>query len=244
MTPPLASNRWAMSRTLVSGICSKIWRAAPLTSRIRRSLSINNTPSAASFKSSNARSAGGLAVSIGGITSDGFARSVPRPRFALVSGSPSIRSHPMSAPPVLTELKLSDEMKKAVNTAFERKKPIVISYIENGAPKLSFRGSTQAYSDTALAIWVRMPDGPILDGVKKNPAVALIYGDFRTDGRDFMIFRGKARIDKSEPARKRVFEAAHVYEQGQDKDRKGNAMIIELDSVEGFFGGALLKMKR
>jgi len=109
-----------------------------------------------------------------------------------------------AAPPVLTELKLSEDMKKAVNTAFERKKPIVISYIENGAPKLSFRGSTQAYSDTSLAIWVRMPDGPILDGIKKNPAVALIYGDFRIDGRDFMIFRGKARIDKSEVARKRV----------------------------------------
>jgi hypothetical protein len=149
-----------------------------------------------------------------------------------------------AAPPVLTELKLSEDMKKAVNTAFERRKPIVISYIENGAPKLSFRGSAQAYSDTALAIWVRMPDGPILDGVKKNPSVALIYGDFRTDGRDFMIFRGKARVDKSEVARKRVYEGAHVYEQGQDKDRKGNALLIELDSVEGFFGGALLKMKR
>ena len=149
-----------------------------------------------------------------------------------------------TAPPVLTELKLSEDMKKAVNTAFERKKPIVISYIENGAPKLSFRGSTQAYSDTSLAIWVRMPDGPILDGIKKNPAVALIYGDFRTDGRDFMIFRGKARIDKSEVARRRVYESAPVYEQGQDKDRKGNAVIVDLDSVEGFFGGALLKMKR
>jgi hypothetical protein len=151
----------------------------------------------------------------------------------------------MSAPPVLTELKLSEDMKKAVNTAFERMKPIVISYVdENDAPKLSFRGSTQAYSDTALAIWVRMPDGPILDGVKNNPAVALIYGDFRTDGRDFMIFRGKARLDKSEAARKRVYESSHPYEQSQDKDRKGNALIIELDSVEGFFGGALLKMKR
>ena len=108
----------------------------------------------------------------------------------------------MSAPPVLTELKLSEDMKKAVNTAFERRKPIVISYVdENNAPKLSFRGSTQAYGDTALAIWVRMPDGPILAGVKRNPAVALIYGDFREDGRDFMIFRGRARIDTSDDAR-------------------------------------------
>ena len=150
----------------------------------------------------------------------------------------------MNAPPVLTELKLSEDMKKAVNTAFERMKPIVISYIENGAPKLSYRGSTQAYSDTALAIWVRMPDGPILEGVKNNPAVALMYGDFRPDGRDFMVFRGKARLDKTEAARKRVYESAHPYEQSQDKERKGNAVIIDLDSVEGFFGGALLKMKR
>jgi hypothetical protein len=150
----------------------------------------------------------------------------------------------MSAPPVLTELKLSDEMKKAVNTAFERMKPVVISYIENDAPKLSYRGSTQAYSDTALAIWVRMPDGPILEAVQENPAVALMYGDFRTDGRDFMVFRGQARIEKSEAARKRVYESAHAFEQSQDRDRNGNALIIELESVEGFFGGALLKMKR
>lgn len=151
----------------------------------------------------------------------------------------------MSAPPVLTELKLSEDMKKAVNTAFERRKPVVISYVdENNAPKVSYRGSTQAYSDTALAIWVRMPDGPILAAIKKNPSVALIYGDFREDGRDFMVFRGRARVDSSDAARKRVFENAHPFEQSQDKERKGNALIIELDSVEGFFGGALLKMKR
>lgn len=151
----------------------------------------------------------------------------------------------MSAPPVLTELKLSDAMKNAVNTAFERLKPVAISYVdESRQPQLSFRGSTQAYSDTALAIWVRNPDGRILDSVAKNPSVALIYGDFRMDGRDFMVFRGKARLDKSEAARKRVYENAHAFERGQDKDRKGNALIIELDTVEGFFGGALLKMKR
>lgn len=151
----------------------------------------------------------------------------------------------MSAPPVLTELRLSEEMKKAIDTAFARKKPVAISYVdENNAPKLSYRGSTQAYSDTSLAIWVRMPEGPILAAVKKNPAVALIYGDFREDGRDFMVFRGRARIDTSEAARKHVYENAHPFEQSQDKDRKGNAVIIELDSVEGFFGGALLKMKR
>jgi hypothetical protein len=51
-------------------------------------------------------------------------------------------------------------------------------------------------------------------------------------------------VDKSEAARRRVYESSHPFEQSQDKDRKGNALIIDLESVEGFFGGALLKMKR
>jgi hypothetical protein len=29
-----------------------------------------------------------------------------------------------------------------------------------------------------------------------------------------------------------------------DKERKGVALIIDLDSVEGFFGGARLQMRR
>jgi len=151
----------------------------------------------------------------------------------------------MSAPPVLTELKLSEEMKRAVNTAFETLKPIVVSYVdERGAPQLSFRGSTQAYSDTQLAIWVRNPEGRILESIAKNPAVALIYGSFEPTARAFMIFRGRARVDASETVRRRVYEQAHQFERDKDKDRKGIAIIIDLDGVEGFFGGAQLKMRR
>jgi hypothetical protein len=151
----------------------------------------------------------------------------------------------MSAPPVLTELKLSPEMKKAVDTAFESLKPVVVSYVdENGAPQLSFRGSTQAYSDTQLAIWVRNPEGRILESIAKNPAMALIYGNFEPTGRAFMIFRGRGRVDSSENVRKHIYEHAHPFERDKDKDRKGIALIIDLDSVEGFFGGAMLKMRR
>ena len=66
----------------------------------------------------------------------------------------------MSAPSILTELRSSEEMQRAVKTAFDTLKPIVVSYVdETGAPQLSFRGSTQAYSDTQPAIWVREPRG-------------------------------------------------------------------------------------
>jgi len=55
----------------------------------------------------------------------------------------------MSAPPVLTELKLSAEMKDAINKAFEIQKPIVVAYVdENNAPQISYRGSTQSSAAT------------------------------------------------------------------------------------------------
>ena len=148
-------------------------------------------------------------------------------------------------PPILTELTLSDAMKNAVDSAFGTGKPLAIAYVdENGAPQLSYRGSTQAFSDTQLAIWVRNPGGRILESIAKNPAVALIYGNFDPNNRGFMIFRGRAHIDGSEAVRRQVYERAHEFERNQDKERKGLAMLIDLDSIEGFFGGARLKMKR
>ena len=41
----------------------------------------------------------------------------------------------------------------------------------------------------------------------------------------------------------RVYEASHEFERSQDKDRKGIALIIDLNAVEGFFGGARLQMR-
>jgi hypothetical protein len=151
----------------------------------------------------------------------------------------------MNAPPVLTELKLSAEMKDAINKAFEIQKPIVVAYVdENDAPQISYRGSTQAYSDTQLAIWVRNPEGRLLESIAKNPAMALMYGNFEPTGRAFMTLRGRARVDGSEAVRRKVYESAHPFERDKDKDRKGVAIIIDLDSVDGFFGGAMLKMRR
>ena len=151
----------------------------------------------------------------------------------------------MSAPPVLTELKLSAEMQDAINKAFEIQKPIVVAYVdESAAPQISYRGSTQAYSDTQLAIWVRNPEGRLLESIAKNPAMALMYGNFEPTGRAFMTLRGRARVDGSEAVRHKVYESAHPFERDKDKDRKGVAIIIDLDSVDGFFGGAMLKMRR
>jgi uncharacterized protein GlcG (DUF336 family) len=148
------------------------------------------------------------------------------------------------APTVLTDLNLTKEMQAAVNTAFAMRRPMVISYVdENGSPQLSYRGSTQAFSQTQLAIWVRNPEGRILDSIANNPSVALLFGYFEPDDRGFMIFHGRARIDDSDAVRDKVYGNAHEFERNQDPDRKGLAMLIDLDSVDGFFGGARLEMR-
>jgi hypothetical protein len=144
-----------------------------------------------------------------------------------------------------TELKLTDSMQQAINSAFGSGKPVAIAYVdEQDAPQLSFRGSTQTFGDRALAIWVRNPEGRILPSVARNPAVALIYGDFNPTGRRFLIMRGRARVDGSNAVRQQVYNNAHEFERSQDKDQKGVALIIELDAVEGYFDGVGHRMRR
>ena len=148
------------------------------------------------------------------------------------------------ASPTLTDLKLSAEMKQAINTAIESGRAISIAYVdENGEPRISYRGSTQAYSDTQLAIWVRNPAGGIIQATRTNAVVALIYGNFDPAERGFMVFRGRARVENDETVRRRVYEQSPEGERNLDKDRKGAPLIIDLESVDGFFGGALLKMR-
>lgn len=147
--------------------------------------------------------------------------------------------------PTLTELKLSADMKQAINAAATSARPIIIAYVDDsGAPQVSYRGSTQAFSDAQLAVWVRNPQGRILAATKRNPAVALIYGNFDPSAKGFMTFHGRARIDDNAETRQHVYEASPEGERNLDKERKGVALIVDLDSVDGFFGGALLRMRR
>jgi hypothetical protein len=151
----------------------------------------------------------------------------------------------MNAPQTLTELKLTAEMTHAINAAATSAKPLIIAYVDqSGAPQLSYRGSTQVLSDTQLAIWVRNPQGRILAATRANPSVALIYGNFDPSAKGFMTFHGRARIDDSAEMRQRVYDGSPEGERNLDKERKGAVLIVDLDSVDGFFGGALLRMRR
>jgi hypothetical protein len=135
------------------------------------------------------------------------------------------------SPPVA----LSDEIKQLVNGALAAGHPILLACVSaEGKPVLSFRGSIQAYSDDQLGFWVRGLDGGTLRAIGANPAVAFMYR--ANDTRAMFQFHGRARVAVDEAERARVFENCPELERNADPDRKGAAIIVDLDRVEGFFG--------
>jgi len=135
-------------------------------------------------------------------------------------------SFPTSAP-----LALTDEIKALVNNALANGTPLLLAAVgPDKKPVLSFRGSVQAYSDDQLGFWVRNAQGGTLDAIRANPDLALVYRSATTP---VLQFHGHARIATDEAERSRVFESAPEREWAADPDRKGVAVIVDLDRIEG-----------
>jgi predicted pyridoxine 5'-phosphate oxidase superfamily flavin-nucleotide-binding protein len=148
-----------------------------------------------------------------------------------------IRQQPLfgGAPAAAAPVRLTDEIKARVDNALATRHPMVVAYVdESGQPVLSFRGSTQAFSDDQLAMWVRNSDGYFLRSIEKNPKIALMYRDEETKAT--YQFQGRARISTSEADRRAVYAKMAEAERNHDPARLGVALIVELDRVEGWAG--------
>ena len=150
----------------------------------------------------------------------------------------AIRQQPLfgAAPPTpATPVRLTEELKKLVDNALATRHPMMVAYVDAlGQPILSFRGSTQSYSDGQLAIWVRNSDGNFLNAIAKNPKVALMYRD--EDSKATYQFQGRARVSTDEAVRQRVYAKMAEAERNHDPARAGVALLIDLDRVEGWAG--------
>jgi hypothetical protein len=148
---------------------------------------------------------------------------------------------------VLTELRLTDELKRIVNEAYiPNDHPLVVSYVdERGEPHSSFRGSTIAFGDRELAVWTRNPESEMVKAARRNSTFLLLYREPNPAGgfsRAVVTFRGKARVAEDEGERRRVYDEMPQRERDADKDYKGVAIVIELGSVTGFVPGLRLQM--
>jgi len=147
-------------------------------------------------------------------------------------------------PAPLTEMKLPQAIKDAVNNAFTNGKPVLVAYVdEDGQPSLSFRGSTQAFSDSALAVWVRNPEGGLQKALGKNPRISLMYRDPTPESRTMLQFKGKARVGNA-AERETVYNNSPEPERNADREKKGFPLIIDLERVDGFAPGMRVTMRK
>ena len=137
-----------------------------------------------------------------------------------------------AAPVAPAELRLTDEIKSAVNGALDNQTPMMIAYSDNdGEIHLSFRGTIQAYSDDQLALWARDPGGGLPRNVAARSKVTLFYHDPKT--RTSYTFYGRARVEDDPEQRAVIFSNSHPRERQMDFRRRGIAIIVDLDKVEG-----------
>jgi hypothetical protein len=142
---------------------------------------------------------------------------------------------------------LTQEIKEMVNNALANGHPMALAVVSpDNKPLISFRGSTQVFSDSSLGVWVRAGSGSTLDAITKNPNVAMIYRSATTP---MIKFEGRARITTNDAERHQIFTSSHEREQSYDPERTGTAVIIDLDSVSGVLrfgasGPEFVKMER
>jgi pyridoxamine 5'-phosphate oxidase-like protein len=140
-------------------------------------------------------------------------------------------------------LDLTGDIALAVTGAAERGTTIAVGYVDDdGYPALSYRGSTIVLGPQQLAIWARKKDSGLAADIADRPKVALLYFGPHGPGPRALTFRGRARVDPS--ADDAVWDAIPQQERDRDADRKGVAVVIDIDRVDGWGAGGPFTLER
>jgi hypothetical protein len=144
---------------------------------------------------------------------------------------------------VADRLDLTGDIAAAVNGAAARGSALVLGYIgDDGYPAISFRGSTQVHGPEQLAVWARKADSGLAKVIADRSQVSLLYYSREGPGPMLLSFQGRARVEPS--ANDDVYANMIDGEKAQDPERKGVAVIIDVDSVNGFGADGPFRMER
>ena len=140
-------------------------------------------------------------------------------------------------------IELTDSIRSNINGAIDKGRVLTAAYIDDdGKPHATFFGSIHAHSNNQLALWVRDPKGGMPRAITNRPCVSLVYADISS--RTYYRFQGRARVAADAATRERVFTEMHAIEQKFDAERKGTAIIVDLDAVDGYDAAKPFTMKR
>ena len=129
-------------------------------------------------------------------------------------------------------IELTDEMKTRLANALAEQCPVVSASVEpDGYPKLSFYGSCQVFSADQLALWHRNPDSGLITRLGTHDRMAFLYRH-PTDRVSWQFF-GRGRVVTAPEIRDRIYDAMPEIEKVLDKERRGQAVVVDLDRVAG-----------
>lgn len=141
-------------------------------------------------------------------------------------------------------LDLTGDIATAIDGAALRGATLALAYVRDDlSPAVSFRGSTHVHGPTELALWVRKRDSGFVKAIAERPGVSLVYyGGPDGPGPRFLSIEGRARV--APELDDEVWSAIIEGERQQDPERKGVAVLIEVDSVTGFGADGLFQQAR
>jgi Pyridoxamine 5'-phosphate oxidase len=144
---------------------------------------------------------------------------------------------------MLGMIQLGDDIRDRLARALEDGCPVLVASVDgDGQPHLSFFGTAQVYSPDQLALWVRNPDAPFLQRLAGNSRTAFVY----RNGADRTMYQlhGRGKPDDGPDVRARVYEQSPEVERNMDPERRGVAVLIDVDNVRGRLQGQTIEMSR
>lgn len=131
-----------------------------------------------------------------------------------------------------------------IDTAFPGDVCLVGSVLPNGFAQVTPRGSTMAFDDSHIALWERgkgSTSAHIADGTPLT--VYFRKSQLRQDGilpkGGIARFYGRAHVHKSGPQYEEVWRRLVQPEKDRDPEKKGYAVLIEVERAEDLDGDPL-----
>jgi hypothetical protein len=138
--------------------------------------------------------------------------------------------------------RIPQAVQKLIDSAFPEHVCLIGTVQENGYAQITPRGSTQVYDDEHISLWERgrgSTNALLKDGTK----VTVFY--FNLGARDVLPMGGIARlygtatVHKSGPVYEKVWERLIPPERQWDPDKKGWAILIDVERAEDLVGQPL-----
>jgi hypothetical protein len=131
-----------------------------------------------------------------------------------------------------------------INTAFPNDVCLVATVLPSGFAQVSPRGSTQVFDDQHFSLWER-GRGSTADNLADGTKVTIYFRkpQLRVDGvlpkGGIARFYGVARLHKSGAAYEEVWKRLIQPEKDRDPEKKGFAVLIEVERAEELDGTPL-----